>query len=177
MTEQTETAARLWTPEGFADDAWRRVEELPADAGEGRYILPLPAFLAVGDNRRAELAGRLGVEAAPGEELDDLIPHLDTVGLVALTFPAFSDGRSFSKAELLRTRHGYAGPLRAVGDVLIDQVAHMLRTGFSELAVSNPATLKRLEEGRPGGIALHYQPAAKGAPKAGGYAWRRRATG
>jgi uncharacterized protein (DUF934 family) len=174
MTEQTETAARLWTPEGFAEDAWRRVEELPADAGEGRYILPLPAFLAVGDNRRAELAGRLGVEIAPGEELDEIVPHLGSVGLVALAFPAFSDGRSFSKAELLRTRHGYEGPLRATGDVLIDQVAHMLRTGFSELAVSNPTTLKRLQEGRPGGIALHYQPTAKDASKAGNYAWRRR---
>jgi uncharacterized protein (DUF934 family) len=146
---------------------------LPAAAGEGSYILPLDAFLAVGDNRRAELADRLGVELAPGEALDDIVPHLDKVGLVALAFPAFGDGRSFSKAELLRTRHGYEGLLRAVGDVLIDQVAHMMRTGFTELAISNPATLERLERGETGGIALHYQPAAKDAAKTGGYAWRR----
>jgi uncharacterized protein (DUF934 family) len=62
-----------------------------------------------------------------------------------------------------------------VGDVLIDQLPHMLRTGFSEFSVSNPTTLKRLEQGRPGGIALHYQPTAKDAAKAGNYAWRRRA--
>ncbi len=177
MTEHTEIKARLWTNDGFRDDAWQRVEELPADAGEGRYLLPLPAFLAVGDNRRGELDDRIGVEIAPGEDLDDVLPHLPSVGLVALAFPAFSDGRSFSKAELLRTRHGYAGPLRATGDVLTDQLPHMIRTGFTEFEVSNPATLKRLEKGETGGIPLHYQPTAKEAAKGEGYAWRRRAAG
>lgn len=173
MTETTET--RLWTQAGFRDDEWRRVEELPADAGEGRYLLPLDGFLALGDNRRGELGTRLGVEVAPGDELDDVVPHLGSLGLVALAFPAFSDGRSFSKAELLRTRHGYAGPLRATGDVLTDQLPHMIRTGFTEFEVSNPATLRRLEKAGPGGIALHYQPTAKEAAKAENYAWRRRA--
>lgn len=174
MTDQTEP--RLWTSDGFRDDEWQRVEELPADAGEGRYLLPLGEFLALGDNRRGELGDRLGVEIAPGEKLDDVLPHLASVGLVALAFPAFNDGRSFSKAELLRTRHGYAGPLRATGDVLADQLPHMIRTGFSEFAVSNPATLKRLEKGTLGGIRLHYQPTAKQAEKPQGYAWRRKAS-
>ena len=70
-----------------------------------------------------------------------------------------------------------AEPLRAAGDVLIDQVAHMIRTGFSELEIANPATLKRLEKGEAGGIAHQYQPTAKASDKAGGYAWRRRAAG
>ena len=174
MTDQHETTARLWTEQGFCDDAWQRVEELPAVAGDACYLLSMGVFLSVGDNRRAELAGRLGVEIAPGEPLDDIVPHLDALGLVALAFPAFSDGRSFSKAELLRTRHGYQGPLRAVGDVLIDQIPHMLRTGFSEFAISNPTTLKRLEKGETGGIPLHYQPTTRGGVKATGYAWRWR---
>ncbi|MBO6718012.1 MAG: DUF934 domain-containing protein [Rhizobiaceae bacterium] len=177
MTEAIEPAPRLWTPQGFRDDEWQRVDELPSDAGEGSYILPLAEFLALGDNRRGELGDRLGVEIAPGEELEDMLPHLEGVGLVALAFPAFGDGRSFSKAELLRTRHGYAGPLRAVGDVLIDQLPHMIRTGFTEFAVSNPATLRRLEKGELGGISLHYQPTAKEAAKGEGYAWRRRTAG
>jgi uncharacterized protein (DUF934 family) len=174
MTEQTEPL--LWAPDGFRDDAWLRVEELPADAGDGRYLLPLGEFLALGDNRRGELGNRLGVEIAPGEKLDDVLPYLGSVGLVALAFPAFSDGRSFSKAELLRTRYGYEGPLRATGDVLTDQLPHMIRTGFTEFSVSNPATLKRLKKGELGGIGLHYQPTAKSAEKAGNYAWRRRAS-
>lgn len=177
MTELVEKPIRLWTQQGYREDDWQRVEELPADAGEGRFILPLAAFLGLQDSRRAALAGRLGVEIAPGEKLDDVLLHLESVGLIALLFPAFNDGRSFSKAELLRARHGYAGPLRAVGDVLIDQLPHMIRTGFTEFAVSNPTTLRRLKEGEIGGIPLYYQPTAKDAAKTGGYAWRRRATG
>ena len=176
MTEQNDT--RLWTPaEGFRDDGWQRVDDLPAHAGEGRYLLPLGSFLALGDNSRAEFAGRIGVEVAPGEALDSLLPLLEDVALISLSFPAFGDGRSYSKAELLRTRHGYEGPLRAAGDVLIDQVPHMIRTGFSELEIANPATLKRLGNGETGGIAHHYQPTAKEAARTSGYAWRRRAAG
>lgn len=174
MTEQTEP--RLWTQQGFRDDEWPRVEELPSSAGEGRFLLPLATYLAVSDQRRAELGHQLGVEIGPGEELDPILPHLKGLGLVALAFPAFNDGRSYSKAELLRARHGYAGPLRATGDVLIDQLPHMIRTGFTEFEVSNPATLKRLENGDAGGIPLYYQPTAKEAQATGGYAWRRRAS-
>ncbi len=60
-----------------------------------------------------------------GDALDALLPHLRHLPLVALAFPAFNDGRSYSKAELLRTRHGYRGEIRATGDVPIDQVAQM----------------------------------------------------
>ena len=93
--------------------------------------------------------------------------------LVALSFPAFNDGRSFSKAALLRTRHGYRGTVRASGQVLIDQIPHMLRTGFDELEVSHPTTIRRLEQGRTGGLPEYYQPSARSEPAEGKYAWRR----
>ncbi|WP_333782930.1 DUF934 domain-containing protein [Nitratireductor aquibiodomus] len=91
----------------------------------------------------------------------------------ALAFPAFNDGRGYSKAELLRTRHGYRGEIRATGDVLIDQVAHMFRVGFSTLEIVNPHTISQLEGGKEAGIPLYYQPAAKAAAAPGSYAWRR----
>lgn len=50
---------------------------------------------------------------------------------IELDFPKFTDGRAFSQAVLLRRRHGFAGDLRATGDVLIDQLVQMQRTGFS----------------------------------------------
>jgi uncharacterized protein (DUF934 family) len=50
---------------------------------------------------------------------------------VELHFPAFSDGRAFSQAVQLRKRLGYSGDIRATGDVLIDQLAQMQRSGFS----------------------------------------------
>ena len=56
---------------------------------------------------------------------------LEGVARVQLNFPKFSDGRAFSQAFLLRRRRGFAGDIRATGDVLIDQLVQMQRTGFS----------------------------------------------
>ena len=63
--------------------------------------------------------------------------------------------------------------MRASGDVLIDQIPLMIRAGFSEFEVSNPTALKRLAEGRLGGIPFHYQPSARPAAPGAGYSWRR----
>ncbi len=57
---------------------------------------------------------------------------LDGVHTVVLQFPAFTDGRAFSQAFLLRRRLGFAGQIRAVGDVLIDQLVQMQRSGFTQ---------------------------------------------
>ena len=86
----------------------------------------------------------------PGDQLDQIVGLLGELTLVALAFPSFSDGRSFSKAELLRSRHHFEGPIRATGQVLIDQLPHMLRLGFSEFEVSHPVLIKRLEAGQTG---------------------------
>jgi uncharacterized protein (DUF934 family) len=56
---------------------------------------------------------------------------LDGITRIDLHFPSFSDGRAFSQAFLLRRRRGYTGEIRATGDVLIDQLVQMQRTGFS----------------------------------------------
>ncbi|WP_159586996.1 DUF934 domain-containing protein [Chelativorans xinjiangense] len=171
-TSETIAMTRLWTEDGFRDDDWKRVEEAEALAGNGNHILPLEAFLALEPAAREDALPRLGVEMLPGETVDPLLPFLDRLPLVALAFPAFNDGRSYSKAELLRTRHGYRGELRATGDVLIDQIPHMLRCGFSSFEVTNETALARLEAGRRGGIPLYYQPTAT-ASRPGKYAWRR----
>jgi uncharacterized protein (DUF934 family) len=57
---------------------------------------------------------------------------LDGVHTVVLQFPAFTDGRAFSQAFLLRRRLGFAGQIRAVGDVLVDQLQQMQRSGFTQ---------------------------------------------
>lgn len=167
---------RLWTPEGFREDEWTHAESAEALAGNGRFILPLAGFLGLDPEARRTAKERLGVLLTPGEHIEQIVPLLDTLSLVALAFPAFSDGRSFSKAELLRTRYGFTGAIRATGQVLVDQLPHMLRLGFDEFEISHPVLVERLEKGNAGGIPLHYQPAAKpaaGAPKGAGYSWRR----
>ncbi|MCZ8547101.1 DUF934 domain-containing protein [Mesorhizobium qingshengii] len=174
MTELTPgTATRLWTPTGFREDEWAHAESTEALAGNGRFILPLQAFVDLEPQARRSAKERLGVVLQPGDPLEKIADLLDQLSLVALAFPAFSDGRSFSKAELLRGRYHFEGAVRATGQVLVDQLPHMLRLGFDEFEISNPVLLKRLEEGRTGGLGLYYQPAAVPEPKGPKYSWRR----
>ena len=167
------TATRLWTPQGFREDEWVHAESADALSGDGRFILPLQAFLDLDSEVRKSAKERLGVLLLPGDALEKIAELLDTVSLVALAFPAFNDGRSFSKGELLRSRYRFDGAVRATGQVLIDQLPHMLRLGFSEFEVSHPTLIARLEAGRTGGIPLYYQPTAKPAGRSVGYSWRR----
>ena len=78
---------------------------------------------------------KLGVIWPNNRDLDDLLPFLDRLAVVALVFPNFRDGRAYSQARLLRERHGYEGELRATGQVLRDQFLFMLRAGFDTLEV------------------------------------------
>ena len=64
-------------------------------------------------------------------DADAMALTLDGVERVDLHFPHFTDGRAFSQAFLLRRRRGFTGEIRATGDVLIDQLVQMQRTGFS----------------------------------------------
>jgi uncharacterized protein (DUF934 family) len=63
-------------------------------------------------------------------DVDPRTLDLNGVTRIDLVFPKFTDGRAYSQAFLLRRRLGFAGELRATGDVLIDQLVHMQRTGF-----------------------------------------------
>ena len=63
-------------------------------------------------------------------DADPLLLSLDGVDRIDLCFPKFTDGRAFSQAFLLRRRQGFKGEIRALGDVLVDQLAQMERSGF-----------------------------------------------
>jgi uncharacterized protein (DUF934 family) len=67
---------------------------------------------------------------ALANDLNPLEQSLEGIERVDLHFPKFSDGRAFSQAFLLRRRMGFKGEIRATGDVLIDQLVQMVRTGF-----------------------------------------------
>lgn len=97
MTETTLPSPRLWTPAGFREDEWSRADNAEALAGNGRFILPMQTFLDLDPEVRKSTRERLGVELQPGDELKKIAGLLDDLSLVALVFPAFSDGRSFSR--------------------------------------------------------------------------------
>ncbi len=166
-------AGPVWRNGAFHRDAWRSV---PADAPlpDGPAIVSKPRFLA----ERAALAARnapLGLRLAPGEPLDGIAADLPRFAVIALDFPKYSDGRAFSTARLLREKWGYAGELRAVGNVLNDQIAFMRRVGFDTLEVTHPPTRRALVEGRIAEVTLHYQPTAVPEPPVGTRPWLRRA--
>ncbi|MBX3597604.1 MAG: DUF934 domain-containing protein [Rhizobiaceae bacterium] len=174
MSEVAEqTNVRLWTPEGFRDDSWRHIEDGDDFSVTGDVILPLSAFLALDAQTRRSANHRIGVRLKSGDKIEAIADYLENLPLIALEFPAFSDGRSFSKAEILRRRYGYKGTVRAVGQVLPDQLSHMLRVGFDEFEVSHPVLLRWIEEGRTGGLGLYSQPSARSDKPAGKYSWRR----
>lgn len=106
---------------------------------------------AEGDARAVALAN----------DADALALPLDGVERVDLHFPNFTDGRAFSQAFLLRRRRGFKGDIRATGDVLIDQLVQMQRTGFSSAVLRDgvdPADAQRQFEMFPGfyqGDAVH----------------------
>lgn len=108
-------------------------------------------------------AGQVGVRVEPGEDVTSLEADLARLSLVALAFPKFTDGRSYSKARILRERFGFAGEIRAVGQVLRDQLMFMARCGIDSFEVADEAEAARWEaliRAYPG----YYQPAGDARP-------------
>ena len=101
------------------------------------------------------------VRLEAGEDVRTLIPHLAQLALVEIDFPRFRDGRGYSSARVLREA-GYAGELRATGDVLVDQVDHMRRCGFDGFAPDRPIDPAVLEASLSR-YPYRYQPAADDA--------------
>lgn len=103
-----------------------------------------------------------------GNDADPLAVALEGVGRIELEFPKFTDGRAYSQAYLLRRRRGFRGDIRATGDVLVDQVVLMQRTGFSSAVLKDgkdPADIPRQFErfGRYYQGDVHAKPHFAGA--------------
>lgn len=98
----------------------------------GKVMVPLRVWQA----QRSRLQDRsgLGVWLASNERPEDLKGDLDRFDVIAVDFPRFADGRGYSIAYNLRARLGYTGELRAIGDVLRDQLFYMQRVGFDAFA-------------------------------------------
>lgn len=119
-----------WTVLRLAEGDDAATIELP----HGRVIVPLAVWLARRESLLAQAeAGVLGVWLTGSDDPAAIADDLPTLQLVAVNFPKFVDGRGYSIAALLRTRYGYGGELRAIGEVLRDQFFYMKRCGFDSM--------------------------------------------
>ncbi|MHA6297733.1 phosphoadenylyl-sulfate reductase [Devosia sp. CAU 1758] len=147
----------LWKDGAFIADPFKAWAE-GTSPSEARYVhVPVSEFLA---NRADYLASPhpLGLLVSPGDKVEDVADDLSRFASVAIKFPAFTDGRGYSSARLLVERFKYAGEIRALGDVLQDQIPHMQRCGFNALVVTHEPTREALVENRLPDMALFYQP-------------------
>jgi uncharacterized protein (DUF934 family) len=123
-------------------DTWKTLELVEGETLEnvelptGDVIFPLAVWQA----RKAEIISchkRIGLLIQSDERIEDVADDLDYFVIIAVNFPKFVDGRGYSTAALLRQRYHYQGEVRAVGDVLHDQLFYMQRVGFDSYALKD----------------------------------------
>ena len=117
----------------IVDDNWTKVELDATLPVSGKVLLPYPLWLEGGFDAAAFEA--VGVWVPNDTVFDQQAEKLAELPVVAIDFPAFTDGRGYTLARQLRERFGYTGELRAIGDVLQDQLYFMSRCGFNSYAV------------------------------------------
>ena len=123
------------------DDVWSTIdtEDALSDAASNASLL---VTLALWQAHRDALGMRdapVGVQLEPSDDPIAICDDLHRFAVVAIRFSKFTDGRGYSIARTLRERYAYRGEIRAVGDVLRDQIFYMLRCGFDAFAMKDGA--------------------------------------
>lgn len=144
------------------DDQWQHVDDEQSLPDDGADIIVSCGRWQRERDALVKRSGRLGVRIGGDDAgVEDIREHLADFDLVAIDFPAFKDGRGYSYARLLRERYGFQSEIRAVGNVLRDQLYYMARCGFDAFEVEQGRDLEQAL------TAFHdfratYQPAADG---------------
>jgi uncharacterized protein (DUF934 family) len=132
-------------------------DNLPAT---GAVLVSLDQWQAHKD----ELSARtdpLGIILRSDEKPDTITESLKKFAVIALDFPAFGDGRAYSYARLLRDQYGYEGELRAIGDVLLEQLHFMHRVGFNSFLIKSENAIEEWKTAAAD-ISVWYQPTCDG---------------
>lgn len=120
---------------------------------DGKVIVPLKVWQA---QKHLQKRSAIGVWLASDERPEELKNDLDRLPVIAVDFPRFADGRGYTIAHMLRDRLGYKGEVRAIGDVLRDQLFYLARVGFDAFA---PRADRNIEEALKGlsDFSVKYQ--------------------
>jgi uncharacterized protein (DUF934 family) len=125
-----------WTGQNAetVEDPFTRVaDEEPTPKGD--VIVSLQRFQAEGEKLIAE-GRKVGVRIEPNEQVEEIIPDLQKLSVVAVAFPKYLQGQAYSSAAILRER-GFQGEIRAVGDILREQARFMVRVGIDAFEVAD----------------------------------------
>jgi uncharacterized protein (DUF934 family) len=123
----------------IANDDWTLVAD-DAALTAAKEVINFSRWAAAEGADKAALitkrdTGSLGIQLNAGDTADLLAADSQGFALINVEFPKFADGRGYSAARLLRERYDFSGQLRAVGDVLFDQLFYMMRCGFNAMAM------------------------------------------
>jgi uncharacterized protein (DUF934 family) len=122
------------------EDSWTHIADSD-EITDGDITVSLSRWT----KEKAELSnhqGNIGIRISPADTVEDIATDLKNVKLIAVEFPAFTDGRAFSHARLLRSRYGYEGEIRAIGNYMPDQVFYLTRVGVNAFQLENPEQLE-----------------------------------
>ena len=137
MSEVSELRYIIRDRKVVADD-WQVLPAIADGAAaalpDGKLIVPLNVWQVLRDVL-TERQLPIGIWLDSHEDAAEIANAVNSFAVIAVNFPKFTDGRGYSIATLLRSRYGYKGELRAIGDVLRDQLFYMQRVGFNAFAV------------------------------------------
>lgn len=132
--ETRQMSSRLIKGNALSPDSWELIKSAEQldnfESLDGIDLIVPLAFWLTQQQKITTRRGRTAVWLNSNEIPESIAGHLGTLPLVALNFPEFKDGRSYSSARELRQRWGFSGEVRAIGDVLRDQLFYMQRCGF-----------------------------------------------
>ncbi len=151
---------RVIKNKSIIDDSWSLIRDIEntAPIPNGDVILPL-AFWQVNRDELLKSKKEHAVWIDGSTETESLLTDIESFAIIALDFPVFKDGRSYSHARLLRERYKYEGELRAIGDVLQDQLFFMERCGIDCFQIRDDKDIEKALEGFKG-FSTSYQAAA-----------------
>ncbi len=156
----------------FVEDSWKTIAAGQDIPPSGHVIIPLDWWQA----QRGAFTGSnvpIGVRIEPGTRIESFAQDIPRMSVIALAFPKFQDGRAFSTAQLLRERYGFKGELRAVGEILLDQLQMLARCGFDTFEITDGPTLQAIKEGRATQFTKFYQPSLMTEAPFGTRPWLR----
>jgi uncharacterized protein (DUF934 family) len=131
---------------------------LPHPSPADQLLLTLEQWHAVRSHwsEQATTGKRLGLLLSNDADVEALKPDLPRLALIALSFPKWTDGRAYTQARLLRARLGFQGEIRATGEVLVDMLPLLQRTGFDAVQLRADQRLASAERALRF-FAGHYQ--------------------